>query len=177
MLNQSVSRSHSVLKRQNVECTWRAKVHTGRNELQHERAYWYCFPSLTYRPMKVLPRFKLSYTLAGHKKGINSLSISHDGMYLLSGGEWSANVSLFGVNPVLGQDGNVLVWRLSPSSRSPLQIISCVIHGQISVVMWLTSPHYQTRSAWQHAFAFACVDGSVHIYSHEVGLHDLFMST
>ncbi|KZP30002.1 WD40 repeat-like protein, partial [Athelia psychrophila] len=82
-------------------------------------------------------RFELSCTLQGLSEGVNTLAVSPDRLYLLSG----------------CNDGQIFIWNIL--TREILQDIDCAFNGQISCSVWMDT----TRS-----FVFGCGDGSVHLY-------------
>lgn len=76
---------------------------------------------------------------------------------------------------ILDLDGLLVLWDISVND--PLQEISCIFNGPITVAAWIP-----TERGNASAFAFGCADGSIHIYaqlarevnicrSHSVGTH------
>jgi WD40 repeat protein len=112
-----------------------------------------------YSSIITFQQFILRSTLNRHTSSITHMCINPDGRTLTSCGNYLHPPWLMKrlIKLALGDDALVVLWDLETGAQ--LQDISCPFNGPITVAVWL--PAAQGTAT---AFAFACADGSIHIY-------------
>ncbi|RDB29242.1 Vegetative incompatibility protein HET-E-1 [Hypsizygus marmoreus] len=91
---------------------------------------------------KGIPSFGLKFTLIGHTKPVNSLAVSGNGAFLLSGAD----------------DASIVIWSLE--SGEVYQKILTPFHGPTSIVAWTP----MSDDSPTGNFAFGSADGSISVY-------------
>jgi len=90
------------------------------------------------------------------------LSIHPDGRVLLSAGSATSRTAIIILIASLGDDALVVLWNLETGEI--LQEISCSYMGFVTAACWITTMRNEVK-----AFAFGCVDGSIHVYALDRG--------